>query len=224
MGDTTKLTLDAIGTELTAITAPGDKYILLITDGEPDYCNDGNMLCPPDSVVGKIQAQGTAGPQQHRNDRVRPAVGRRDRLAEHAAEAFANAGAGETVKAPFTGTDLTSYWDQCNNESHWKADIVAKLPDCGLAANFNTCRGKTVGDYTGTAGPTKPFMPDPLSQAAIATQLKTALASVKSCIFDLGDLNGQSIKVDQMQLGSAHVKVAGTEVPLVTDRHQRLAA
>ncbi len=205
-----------IGTELTAITAPGDKYILLITDGEPDYCNDGNMLCPPDSVVGKIQSLKAQAAPNSIGTIVFGLQSAVATVSPNTLQAFANAGAGESVKAPFTGTDLTSYWDQCNNESHWKADIVAKLPDCGLAANFNTCRGKTVGDYTATAGPTKPFMPDPSSQAAIATQLKTALASVKSCVFDLGDLNGQSIKVDQAQLGSAHVKVAGTEVPLAT--------
>jgi len=209
----TRLTLETIGTELTALTAPGDKYIILVTDGEPDYCNDGNMLCPPDSVVGKLQAlKAQAAP----NSIGTIVFGLQSAVATaspNTLQAFANAGAGEPTKAPFTGTDLTSYWDQCNNEPHWKADIVAKLPDCALAANFNMCRGKTVGDYMTTAGPTKPFMPDPSSQAAIASQLKTALASVKSCSFDLGDLNGQSIKVDLNQLDQANVLVMGTKVP-----------
>ena len=84
---------------------------------------------------------------------------------------------------------------------------------CADAANFNACRGLTVGDYAATAGPTKPFTPDPSSQSAIAQQLKTALSSVKSCIFDLGDLNGQSIKVDVNQLDQANVLVMGTKVP-----------
>jgi hypothetical protein len=211
----TRLTLDAIGAQLTAITAPGDKYILLVTDGEPDYCNDGNLLCPPDSVVGKLQAL-KAQPAPNSIGTIvfglQSAVGN---ISPNTLQAFANAGAGEPTKAPFQGTstDLKSFWDQCNNEPHWKADIVAKLPMCADAANFNDCRGQTVGDYATTAGPTKPFTPDPSSQSAIVAQLKTALASVKSCTFDLGDLNGQSIKVDLSQLEQANVLVMGSKVP-----------
>ena len=33
-------TLQIIGAELMGTTTPGDKYILFITDGEPDYCDD----------------------------------------------------------------------------------------------------------------------------------------------------------------------------------------
>jgi len=211
----TRLTLETIGKELTAITSPGDKYILLVTDGEPDYCNDGNMLCPPDSVVGKLQ-QLKAQPAPNSIGTI--VFGLQSAVATinpNTLQAFANAGAGEPTKAPVSGTttNLTQYWDQCNNEPHWKADIVAKLPTCADAANFNDCRGKTVGDYAATAGPTKPFTPDPSSQSAIAQQLKTALSSVKSCTFDLGDLNGQSIKVDVNQLDQANVLVMGSKVP-----------
>jgi len=52
----TRRTLEMIGAELAAIPDPGDKYILLVTDGEPDYCGDGNLLCPPDAVVAELQA------------------------------------------------------------------------------------------------------------------------------------------------------------------------
>jgi hypothetical protein len=211
----TRLTLDAIGAELTAITAPGDKYILLVTDGEPDYCNDGNALCPPDSVVGKIQALKAQPAPNSIGTIVFGLQSAVASLSPNTLAAFANAGAGEPTKAPFQGTttDLNAFWDQCNNEPHWKADIVAKLPMCADAANFNACRGKTVGDYATTAGPTKPFTPDASSQSAIATQLKMALSSVKSCLFDLGDLNGQSIKVDLNQLDQANVVVMGAKVP-----------
>jgi carboxymethylenebutenolidase len=46
---------------LRADTAPGEKFILFVTDGEPAYCDDGNALCPPDSVVGQLQTLQTGG-------------------------------------------------------------------------------------------------------------------------------------------------------------------
>ena len=39
----------------------------------------------------------------------------------------------------------------------------------------------------------------------LTAQLMQALSGVKSCAFDLGNINGQSIKVDLNQLASAHV-------------------
>jgi len=41
---------------LRAETGPGEKYILFVTDGEPDYCDDPNPICPVDSVVAALQA------------------------------------------------------------------------------------------------------------------------------------------------------------------------
>ena len=100
----TRLTLETIGKELTAITSPGDKYILLVTDGEPDYCNDGNMLCPPDSVVGKLQ-QLKAQPAPNSIGTIvfglQSAVAT---ISPNTLQAFANAGAGEPTKAPVSGT------------------------------------------------------------------------------------------------------------------------
>src|SRR5690606_35675187 len=55
-GTPTALAIEEIAQQLRADTATiGDKYILFVTDGEPDYCDDGNQLCPPDSVVGLLQ-------------------------------------------------------------------------------------------------------------------------------------------------------------------------
>src|SRR5882724_216708 len=48
-------TLVSIGAELMADTTVGDKYILFVTDGQPDYCDDSNSLCAPDSVIAAIQ-------------------------------------------------------------------------------------------------------------------------------------------------------------------------
>ena len=48
----------------------------------------------------------------------------------------------------------------------------------------------------------------------LVTQLSQALQGVKSCTFDLKDVNGVAIKVDTSKLTQAHVLIQGTEVPL----------
>jgi hypothetical protein len=48
----------------------------------------------------------------------------------------------------------------------------------------------------------------------LLTQLSTALAGVKSCTFDLNNINGKMIKVDRNQLNKASIKVEGSTVPL----------
>src|SRR4029453_9963398 len=46
---------------LTADTSPGRQYILFVTDGEPDFCDDGNPVCPTDSVIAHLQSLQAAG-------------------------------------------------------------------------------------------------------------------------------------------------------------------
>ena len=37
-------------------SADDPKYILLVTDGEPDFCDDGNLTCARDAVVAAVQS------------------------------------------------------------------------------------------------------------------------------------------------------------------------
>jgi len=122
-------------------------------------------------------------------------------------QAFANAGAGEPTVAPLRGTGTTfDFYDQCNSSvAGWKADrIFLAKPDA---------RGTTLGTYATTAGPTMPFAPSAADQTQIVTELSKALAGVKSCSFDLNDVNGKMIKVDTTKLSQAHVSIQGVEVP-----------
>jgi hypothetical protein len=48
----------------------------------------------------------------------------------------------------------------------------------------------------------------------LVNQLSSALTGVKSCTFDLDNVNGQTITVDTTKLNEAHVKIEGVEVPL----------
>jgi hypothetical protein len=210
----TRRTLEMIGAELKAITAPGDKYILFVTDGEPDYCGDGNVLCPPDSVVAELQALKADGVTtivfgiQSAGADIPPTT----------LQAFANAGAGEATVIPLRAgtTDVNALFDQCfpggdSSSAGWRADFLAKYPEC--ATNSNACRGRTIGTYAAAAGPTMPYKPAATDQAQLVQQLRTALSNTKSCVFDLSDVGGRSIKVDPMQLDKARVSVMGTLIP-----------
>ncbi len=190
---------------LTDFTMPGDKYIIFLTDGQEDYCDDALEICASDSTVGAIQAAFAAN--------IRTIVfglqTQQFNLPGAVLDAFANAGAGEpTVASVTAGLDATAIYDQCQGVMPWRADLTA--------SGHPTTRGPTavVGTYMATKGPTTPFKPNAADQTMLVSQLSTALAGVKSCTFDLSDVGGKSIKVDTMKLDQAHVKIEGMDVPL----------
>jgi hypothetical protein len=192
---------------LAADISPGDKYILLITDGQEDFCDDSLEICASDSTIGAIQTAFVA--------KVRTIVfglqATQFNLPAAVLDAFATAGAGEmTVPPVASGLDTTAIFDQCTGVAPWRADLTA--------SGHPTTRGPTatVGTYATTAGPTKPFKPNAADQNALVTQLSTALTGVKSCTFDLDNINGQTINVDTTKLNQAHVKIEGVEIPLST--------
>lgn len=85
--------------DLVAFGEPGPKYILFVTDGEPDRCDDGPSVCARDDVVGAVQSAYTQG------------IGTfvfglgEGAFAEHLQD-LANAGAGQPVQRPRnTGQD-----------------------------------------------------------------------------------------------------------------------
>lgn len=207
---------------LSADTTPGDKYVLFVTDGEQDYCGDGNALCPTDSVVywlQKLKAQnvttmifglpsGASGPDQARYEAV--------------LQAFANAGAGQPAvpvsqnPAQPTPPEMAALdtYNQCfyggdANALGWQAEFTtaAKVDD---AATVGIDESKTLGNYATAGGTAKVFKPDPTDQAALAEEFRKVLAGVKSCTFDLGG----DIKVNLDRLDEASVYVQDQAVTL----------
>jgi hypothetical protein len=199
--------LTATAKALTADTTMGDKYMLFLTDGQEDYCDDALEICASDSTVGALQTAFASN--------IRTIVfglqTMQFNLPVGVLQAFANAGAGETTVPGLTaGLDPTAIFDQCQGVTPWRTDLTA--------SGHPTTRGPTatVGTYGTTRGPTTPYQPDASNQALLVTQLSQALAGVKSCTFDLNDVGGKSIKVDTTKLNLAHVRIEGTEVPLST--------
>ncbi|HLK89764.1 MAG TPA: hypothetical protein VKZ18_07715 [Polyangia bacterium] len=191
-----------VTTALMADTDPGAKYILLITNGMPDYCDDSNVLCPPDSVVWKLQTAAAAGIKTI----VFGIQSTLFQLAPGVLQAYANAGAGEPTIAPVnTGGSANDFFDQCDGIAGWANDLKAK--------GTTPMRGDTLGTYSATMGPTVPYTPNAADQTMLVNQLSAAISGVKSCSFDLSDVGGKSIKVDTTMLGKATVKIQGTVVP-----------
>jgi len=195
----------AAANALKADGSPGDKQMVFITDGQEDYCDDSIEICASDSTVGAIQDAFAAN--------VRTLVvglqTAQFNLPTGTLNAFANAGAGEPTVASLTsGLDTTAIFDLCTGIVPWRADLTA--------SGHPTTRGPTatVGTYSATAGPTKPFQPNAGDQNMLATQLSSALTPVKSCTFDLSNINGKAITVDTTKLNQAHVRIEGVEIPL----------
>jgi len=185
-------------------TTVGDKYIIFLTDGQPDYCDDSNSLCAPDSVVYQLQTAYAGGVKTIIFGIQTPLFD----LGTGILQTFANAGAGEPTLPPLrTGGTITDFYDQCKSSvPPWAADLVA--------SGKTDMRGATLGTYDTTMGPSKPYTPSAANSAQLVTQLTAALSNVKSCTFDLGNINGKSIKVNRNMLNQAHVKIMGADVPL----------
>jgi len=170
--------LDNVTKALLADTTSGSKYIIFITDGQPDYCDDSNSLCAPDSVVWKLQEAYTAGIKTIVMG-IQTAL---FDLAPGVLQAWANAGAGEPTMAPVkAGLDSYSFYDQCGGGivTGWTSDLTSEL--MGTAP----MRGDTLGMYSTMSGPTMPYQPSASDETALTTALTSALSGVRSCIFDL---------------------------------------
>ncbi len=80
--------------DLLAFKEPGKKYILFVTDGEPDRCDDGAPECARDDVVGAVQSAYGQGIGTFVFGLEANAA-----LGQHLQD-VANAGAGAAVKSP----------------------------------------------------------------------------------------------------------------------------
>ena len=188
--------LEKVKATLDAEASSGPKYILFVTDGEPDFCDDGDSICPTDSVIAHLQALKTQGITTlifgiQNGDTTAVPLG--------TLQAFANAGGGQPVQGL---TDPIAYTaDRCSGGTapQWKAEWTA----AGLPART------PLGTYAATGGTATVYKPNPADQAALGALLAGTIAGVKSCTFDLA--NGLS--VDLARAAEAHVLIEGALIP-----------
>jgi len=172
--------------------------VLFVTDSETDFCDDGSAVCPADAVTYGIQDMYTAGI----GTLVIGLPTATSNIAAGVLQGFANAGTGQTVALPPAGGVAApgDIANQCSGAPAWKS--------------FWTTAGRTgstsIATYGSPGGTAPVFTPASTSQQALADQITAAVSGVKSCSFDLGNINGQSIKVDLNQLASAHVCLGKT--------------
>jgi hypothetical protein len=188
------LALTRAGDLLVAAPGSGEAYALMVIDGEPDYCNDGNALCPIDSVVARIQALHTQGfvtlvaglpnlttPAQH----------------EAALQSYANAGLGLAVAS--VGDTPTNIYYQCLGLPAWTTELAAtgKQTPAALGSYSNSPAAAPYTSLEPSAG-----------LAALTASFRSLFARTKSCRFDVADFS-----VDLAQASSGTVTVDDQPVP-----------
>ena len=157
--------------------AGGDPHVWLVTDGEVDYCDDGNPLCPVDSAIAGLQRLAAASPPIRTSvfgPATTPTV-----LAASALLSFANAGAGAAVARPATGpvpTDVNAIFDQCNGVLGWASDFAS--------TGKPSLRGQSIGDYAESGGPAAVHLPAG-DIAALAAELRAGWTVRRRCGIDL---------------------------------------
>jgi hypothetical protein len=186
--------LPLVKAALQADPGTGGKYMLFVSDGESDFCDDSNSLCPVDAVTYRLQDMFAAnigtvmfGQPSAVSSLTVPAL-----------QNFANAGAGLTVALPpASGVTMPSdVYFQCMGFTGWKSlwNTASRTGNVPIAS-YGT-PGGTATVYGSNAS------------ATLLDQAKAAIASMRSCSFKLSG----AAHIDLANLGGAHVKILGTEV------------
>jgi von Willebrand factor type A domain-containing protein len=143
---------------LLADPSPGEKVMLLVTDGDPDFCNDPDRICAMDAVIGAVQAAFTAG--------VTTTVFglKRAELSEQHLRDVANAGSGQPVALPPGVNSVEDLRNRCRDNPP----------------------GSLTGTYSPTAGNAEFFQANGTDQVALGAALDAVILGIRSCVFDLG--------------------------------------
>src|SRR5215831_1019443 len=201
-------TIPKIKTMLMSDTGTGPKYMLIATDGQTDFCDDGNNLCPADAIIYRAQDLFAATPSIGTLVLGLPTdVGGGMAFNMAVLQGVANAGVGQNPALTGLGVSTpTDVWNQCNGVAGWKT--IATAAGRGMNASLAT--------YPTPAGTAKVFTPTSTSTTDLAAQLSAAIAGVKSCTFDLNNVDGtgKSIQVDLTMLSKASVQIMGTTIQL----------
>jgi hypothetical protein len=174
-----------------------EKFVILVIDGQPDYCDDGNALCPIDSVVARIQLLKAAGITTlvAGLPLTANAVGDAAVYAS-ALQAYANAGVGQPTT--IVGTSTSDVYFQCTASTGWSAEFTASGKPVQQA----------LGSYSAPAG-TAPYTAlTPSNAASLTTAFNQLFARTQSCT-----LTATGGKVLLASAATGTVKVGGSSVP-----------
>lgn len=180
--------------QLLAAAPSGEAFVIMVIDGQPDYCSDGNDLCPIDSVVARIQALKTAGittlvaglPIFSGADPAQYAA---------ALQSYANAGVG--LPAASVGATPQNIYFQCDGVASWNAEFASS----GKPAQ------QALGAYSASPGAAPVTALNPDDAASMATAFSQLFARTHSCSFE-----AQGGKIVLGGASSGVVKVGGVLV------------
>ena len=180
----------------------GDKYVLFVTDGEPDFCDNGGASCPVDAVVAGVQELAANGIHTI----VFGLKSSLSNISGDTLQAVANAGASLPVALPFGGASAQQTCYDCQGVSGWvgRWKALGSAPDCAAAGK------QVLGSYAPTGGTATVYHPDPSDQAALTQQIASVVSGIKSCTFDLGG----KVSVNLALLDRASVLLEGNPVAL----------
>jgi len=199
---------------LLADDAPGDRYILLVTDGDPDFCDDPPKECGADALVASLQLAAAQGVKT-----LVFGIDNPDISDPVMFDYFAQAGMGQLPN-----------WDkgtQAELEGQYSGDLEGACKNTGGGewARYKTLNGNDplpepdcpsdymdvapfacwlpAGNYAVEGGTATAFLS--ADTAALAEQISSTVSGLKSCIFDLGD-SGVSVKEGEEDTGEIFVQ------------------
>jgi Mg-chelatase subunit ChlD len=142
---------------LLADASPGQKVMLLVTDGDPDFCNDPDRVCAMDAVVGAVQnayAQGVPTAVFGLSNAALSVQHLRD---------VANAGSGQPVALPQGVNNVQDLEARCRNNPV----------------------GSLRGTYSPQGGNAQFFQANGTDEVALGQALNAVIYGIRSCIFEL---------------------------------------
>ncbi len=172
----TAATLQQALPALLADPSPGEKVMLLVTDGDPDFCNDPDRVCAMDAVIGEVQAAYAQG--------VSTAVFglRRAELSEQHLRDVANAGSGQPVALPPGIATVENLRQRCANNPV----------------------GSKLGTYSPQAGNAQFFQANAIDEVALSQALDAVIYGIRSCIFELDgavEINPERVGLAKITIG-----------------------
>jgi von Willebrand factor type A domain len=142
---------------LLADPSPGDKVMLLVTDGDPDFCNDPDRVCSMDAVIGAVQ-------EAYRQGIATTVFGlKRAELSEQHLRDVANAGSGQPVALPQGINSELDLRNRC------RSNPAGSLP----------------GTYAPVGGNAQYFQATGTDTVALGDALNAVIYGIRSCVFDL---------------------------------------
>jgi hypothetical protein len=176
----TALTLQQAVPVLLNDPSPGEKVLLLVTDGDPDFCNDPDRICAMDAVIGQVQAAYAKGVTTTVFGLRRAGS---EALSEQHLRDVANAGTGQPVA-----------WPQgVNNDTDLRNRCKSNPP------------GSLSGTYAAQGGSAQFFQANGTDTVALGSALDAAINGIRSCIFDLAG----AAQIDSSHAAGATITIDG---------------